>query len=58
MSEPQNRYVVTFDSGHAVSVDAPDALSAAKTAKAGYDGGQHRVLRVLLGAKAQGGVSA
>jgi hypothetical protein len=46
------RYAVRFDDGHDKLVEAPDAITAAKDAKRVYDGGQHRVLRVLLGSSA------
>jgi hypothetical protein len=42
-------YVVTFEDSHSETLDAPSAIDAAKAAKRAYDGGQHRVLRVLLG---------
>jgi hypothetical protein len=57
MSETR-RYVVRLDNGHDELVEAPSALDAAKAAKAGYDGGQHRVLRVLCGAETPGGEAA
>jgi hypothetical protein len=39
-------YVVTFEDGHAQTLDASTAMDAAKAAKAAYESGKHRVLRV------------
>jgi hypothetical protein len=43
------RYAVTFEDSHTETLEAPSAIDAAKVAKRAYDGGQHRVLRAVLG---------
>jgi hypothetical protein len=43
------RFAVTFEDDHTETLEAPSAIDAAKAAKRAYDGGEHRVLRAVLG---------